>query len=236
LICRWTRAPSGAVSKPSPCPAWVLDGGAVLFGSSTQIVGQEWQSFPDGMAYRIKDGYEIVARMHYLNATAAPITVAPSYQWYTIDESTLGEELSPFIWEFKNFSIPPGATMKVTADCPFPFADHAMHVVTVLPHMHRLGIELDAGVTGGALDGQSFLVSPGYDPEKGVLTQYDPAIDLSAVDGFTFSCTWRNTLDQTVVEGIGQNEMCMLFGYAYPRAYAYSAAASNGSCVLVSPP
>jgi hypothetical protein len=68
----------------------------------------------------------------------------------------------------------------------FPYADHAMHVVTVLPHMHRLGIEFDAGVTGGALD--------------------------------------------------GQNEMCMLFGYAYPRSYAYSAAATSGSCVLVSPP
>ena len=26
----------------------VLDGGAVLFGSSTQISGEEWQSFPDG--------------------------------------------------------------------------------------------------------------------------------------------------------------------------------------------
>src|SRR5262249_2317256 len=108
----------------------ILNGGAVLFGSSTQIVGQEWQSFPDGMAYRTTDGYEIVARMHYLNATAAPITVAPTYQWYTIDESTLQEELSPFIWELQNFSIPPGATLKLTGDCPFPHADHAMHIVT----------------------------------------------------------------------------------------------------------
>ena len=27
-----------------------------------------------------------------------------------------------------------------------------------------------------------------------------------------------NTTDQTIVEGTGQNEMCMLFGYGFPGA------------------
>jgi hypothetical protein len=214
----------------------IIKGGAVLFGSSTQFVGQEWQSFPTGMGYRIQDGYEIVARMHYLNATAAPMTVTPTYQWYTIDESKLTEELFPFIWEFQRFMIPAGATVKVTADCPFPFKEHPTHLVSLLPHMHKLGIELDAAVTGGAHDGETFLESPGYDPEKGVLRQYDPAVDLSAVDGFTFSCTWRNTLDKTVVEGVGDNEMCMMFGYGYPKEFAYTAVASQGTCILLTPP
>src|SRR5687768_16690873 len=55
----------------------IANGGAVLFGSSTQFAGQEWQSFPEGMAYRIRDNFEIVARMHYLNASSQPLTVAP---------------------------------------------------------------------------------------------------------------------------------------------------------------
>ncbi len=214
----------------------IINGGAVLFGSSTQFVGQEWQSFPAGMGYRIKDGYEIVARMHYLNATSSPMTVAPSYQWYTIDEAALTQELAPFIWEYTQFSIPPGATLTVTGDCTFPFDTHPMHLVNVLPHMHKLGIEFDAGVTGGPMNGQLFLKSPGYNPDQGVLTQYDPAIDLSNVEGVTFACTWRNTLDQTVVEGVGNNEMCMMFGYAYPPSAAYSALAGPGSCVMSTPP
>jgi len=213
----------------------ILNGGGVLFGSTTQIVGEEWQSFPTGMGFRIKDGFEIVARMHYLNATSAPLTVAPSYQWYTIDEATLTEELAPFIWEYKNFTIPAGATMTVTGDCQFPRDDHPMHLVSVLPHMHKLGIEFDAGVTGGPLDGQAFLKSPGYSPDKGVLTQYDPAIDLSTVAGVTFNCTWHNTLDQSVVEGVGINEMCMMFGYAYPPSAAYSALAGPGTCLMTTP-
>jgi hypothetical protein len=174
--------------------------------------------------------------MHYLNATPGPLDVAPSYQWYTIAESALTTELAPFIWEYKNFMIPPGTTLTVTGDCQFPYAQHAMHLVNVLPHMHKLGIEFDAGVTGGPQNGQNFLVSPGYSPDKGVLTQYDPAIDLSAVDGFTFACTWRNTLDVTVTEGVGNNEMCMMFGYAYPPAAAYSALAGKGTCLMTTPP
>jgi hypothetical protein len=213
----------------------ILNGGGVLFGSSTQIVGEEWQSFPAGMGFRVKDGFEIVARMHYLNATTQPLTVAPSYQWYTIDEAALTEELAPFIWEYKNFTIPAGATVTVTGDCQFPRDDHPMHLVNVLPHMHKLGIEFDAGVEGGPLDGQMFLQSPGYSPDKGVLTQYDPAIDLSAVTGVKFECTWHNTLGDTVVEGVGNNEMCMMFGYAYPPSAAYSALAGQGTCLMTTP-
>jgi hypothetical protein len=229
------RACSDADSAGGSEALDILNGGGVLFGSSTQIVGQEWQSFPAGMGYRIKEGYEIVARMHYLNASTAPLTVAPSYQWYTIDESTLQNELAPFIWEYKNFTIPAGATVTVTGDCQFPFADHPMHLVNVLPHMHKLGIEFDAAVTGGPLDGQAFLKSPGYNPDQGVLMQYDPAVDLGAVGGVTFDCTWHNTLGQDVVEGVGINEMCMMFGYAYPPSAAYSALAGQGTCVMSTP-
>ena len=176
----------------------------MLFGSSTQIVGEELAELPPGMGIRIEDGYEVLARMHYLNATTAPLTVAPSYQWYTIDEATLTEELAPFIWEYKNppdFSA--GATVTVTGDCQFPRDNHPMHLVSVLPHMHKLGAS-GCGrqrATGGPLDGQAFLKSPGYSPDKGVLTQYESAIDLSTVAGVTFDCTWHNTLDQSVVEG-----------------------------------
>lgn len=213
----------------------IINGGAVLFGSSTQVTGQEWQSFPPGMGYRVKDGYEIVARMHYLNATSAPLTVQPSYQWYTIDEAALTQELAPFIWQYGNFTIPPQSTTKVTGECDFPRPDHPMHLVNLLPHMHRMGIELDAGVRGGPDDGKNFLTSPGYDPDRGVWTQYDPSIDLGAADGVTFSCTWHNTLDQTLVEGVGDNEMCILFGYAWPPAAAWSALAYDGSCVMTTP-
>jgi hypothetical protein len=209
----------------------VLAGGAVLFGSSTQLNGKEWQTFPDGMAYRIGDGWEIVARMHYLNASDQPVDVAPRYQWFTVDESTVTQELFPFLWDYQDINIPPMAQASVRGDCTFPVG---MKVVSVLPHMHALGRAFDAGFIGGPLDQQTWLSSPGYDPENGVIQIFDPAVDLGQGTGAWFQCTWQNTYDQTIVYGVGINEMCMLFGYGYPKMGTYSTFVKTSSgCVVL---
>jgi hypothetical protein len=112
-----------------------------------------------------------------------------------------------------------------------------MHLVSLLPHMHRLGKHFTGGYLGGSLDSKLFLDSKGYDPDSGVLVQYEPAVDLSQGEGATFSCTWDNTLDKTIVEGIGDNEMCMLFGYAWPPENAFTAVATApDACIYIAPP
>nr|MBA2542295.1 hypothetical protein [Deltaproteobacteria bacterium] len=108
--------------------------------------------------------------------------------------------------------------------------------VSLLPHMHKLGTSLDATYVGGPFDGQKFLDSPGYDPDNGVLAHYDPPVDLGSAGGLTFSCTWTNTLNKTIVEGVGDNEMCMIFGYAWPVDRAYTAYATPGDCILFPTP
>ncbi len=207
----------------------VLNGGAVLFGSSTQVVGEEWQSFPAGDGYRIGDGFEIVARMHYLNASTSAVTVQPRYDWYTVDESKLVHELGAFAWDEQDINIPAGADVTDKASCLF---SEGMHIVSVVPHMHKLGYALDAGFLGGPLDGKPFLTSPGYSPDTGVIQQFDPPVDLSSAQGAWFTCSWHNTLDQTVYYGVGDNEMCILFGYAWPKEAAYSTLVRNGNCVV----
>ncbi len=209
-----------------PATDVINGGGNVLFGSSTQISGDEWYRFADGEGYRVLDSFEIVARMHFLNPTDEELTVAPSYEWFTIDEATLTNELGAFIWMYNNFEIPPLSQKTVTAHCDLP-GDHPMHVVSLLPHMHALGTSLDASYAGGPFDGEKFLDSPGYDPDNGVLVQYDPPIDLEPVRGFSFSCTWNNTLPVTIREGVGDNEMCMIFGYAWPVDKAFTALAND---------
>ena len=99
------------------------------------------------------------------------------------------------------------------------------------------GTEFFGGFIGGDYDGQRWLDSKGYDPENGVVTQYTPAMDLSIADDITFGCTWQNTFDKVIGEGTGDNEMCILFGYAYPYEHAYSGQANpNGGCILIAPP
>lgn len=203
----------------------VLNGGAVLFGSTTQIEVNEWQSFPCGMGYAVKPGYQIVANMHYLNPTSETLTPKPKYQWYTIDPKTLTQQLYPFAWELSTFSIPPYTQQTFTGACAL---SSPMHVVNVLPHMHQLGVGLNLSYLGGSLDGQPFLTSKGYDPDSTLQVQYTPAVDLGQGTGFSMSCTWNNTTDQTIVEGTGINEMCIIFGYGWPEDAAYSSVFSAG--------
>jgi hypothetical protein len=212
----------------------VVNGGSVLFGSSTQVSGVEWRTFADGEGFPIKDASEIVARMHYLNPGSEPLTVAPKYEWFTIDESKVVHKLAPFLWELIRFKIPPKSEKTLTATCMLP---PGMHIVSAMPHMHARGTSFTAGFVGGALDGEPFLQSRGYDPENGVIFQYEPALDLSQAEGVTFSCTWRNELDKELGEGIGENEMCILMGYAWPPERTYAAAqAEGGGCAYIAVP
>jgi hypothetical protein len=215
----------------------ILGGGAVLFASSTQVAGTEWQTFPEGMGYRVREGFEIVARMHYLNPTPAPMTVSPRYEWYTIPEDTLKTELGPFAWSYSQFQIAPQTELTVSAEC---ILHKPMHIVSVLPHMHTLGRRFTAGFAGGPRDGRLFLDADYGTRGESDIVQFDPAVDLSqggAGDGARFACTWHNTFDKVIKEGVGDNEMCILFGYAYPPEQAYSALATPQSdCLPVLPP
>lgn len=237
-----TRPSTGEGVRPCPTVDHVaidiLSGGAVLFGSSTQVVGTEWQRFPKGMAYRIKDGFEIVARMHYLNATPESLTVAPKYQWYTMDEGALQQELTPFAWTYDDFTIPPQGDLTVTADCPL---DEAMQVVSLLPHMHQRGTRISASFLGGPLDGKDFFAQSGYGARGDTdIRVYQPAVDVlqgGKGDGLRFSCAWHNELNKSLHYGVGDNEMCVIFGYGYPREATYSAKAGDRSvCVPLTVP
>ncbi|MGZ3423353.1 MAG: hypothetical protein ACXVEE_36165 [Polyangiales bacterium] len=212
----------------------VIAGGSVLFGSTTQISGEEWQSFPDGMAFKVKDGMEIAARMHYLNAGKEPLEIAPVYEWFTIDESKVATELSPFFWQYPNFQIPPHSRYTVTARCPLA---SSMKIVTLMPHMHKLGVGYTAGFYGGQLDGKNFVETKGYDPDKSQINVFEPALDTAVAEGITFSCTWSNTFDKVIGEGIGDNEMCMTFGYGYPVGKVYTLSGTDGEiCIAITAP
>jgi hypothetical protein len=214
----------------------IAAGGSVLFGSSTQVQGTEWLSFPEGMAFRIPDDQEIVARMHYLNASTKPITIAPRYEWFTIAESDLKQRLAPFAWTYLQFHIPPHSEYTVTADCPLP---RPMNIVSALPHMHALGRRFTIGLSGGPRDGALVLDNNSYGNRGETdIRLFNPAIDLTQGGqgtGARFSCTWFNTFDKEIKYGVGDNEMCILFGYAYPPENTFSAAASEDlDCIAVS--
>lgn len=211
----------------------VINGGSVLFGSTTQFEGQEWRTFPEGMAFEVDEGFEIVARMHYLNSTPETVTVAPRYEWHTIAEEDVTTPIGPIFWQINGFKIPPRSELTVQTDC-YLFED--MYLVDAMPHMHALGTHFQAKYIGGERDGEAFIDQPFFDADTAI-RQFNPAIDLSQGDGLSFSCTWNNTFDKEIGEGIGDDEMCMMFGYGYPPEKAATlTAAPEGNCFAILPP
>src|SRR6185295_1260922 len=105
--------------------------------------------------------------------TGERITVAPRYEWFAIDEASVTQVVGPFAWRGAGFEIQPGSEFTFTGGCRFPAP---MKIVHALPHMHELGLSFTASYLGGPRDGELFLNSTGYDPDRGVMVAYEPAV------------------------------------------------------------
>src|SRR6185295_6735916 len=88
-------------------------------------------------------------------------------------------------------------------------------VVEMMPHTHKFATSFtvdflhEDGKTKRIIDNGAFNA-------ESHITVYDPALDLSTVSQIAYSCTFNNSTDHDIVWGIGENEMCILFGYVYP--------------------
>jgi hypothetical protein len=194
----------------------------VLFANSTQIVGEETIVFPPGLGYRLDPAREIATSMHLLNPGAAPLRVEVAYDVFTMPASELSDEVAPFALSIASFSIPPHTEKTVGTTCKIFGGD----VVTLMPHTHRLARSFTVDLLGwdgharrvldvGALDGTSEIRS------------YDPGLDLDDVATMRFSCLFDNTTDHEVHWGLGDNEMCTLFGYIWPAEKQFIGAAPS---------
>jgi hypothetical protein len=198
----------GADDPTADLPAILPD---VLFGSSTQVVGTETIVFPPGMAFRVDEAREISTSIHLLNASDTPQLAEVAYDFFTMPDSDLVEELAPFFFGVNGFSIPSHSTGKVGTSC----TTFGGRMVSLMPHTH--GFATDFTVDFEKHDGseQRILQDGVFDLESDIRI-YQPALDLYDVERLRFECTFNNTTDHEIVEGLGENEMCMLFGYMYP--------------------
>ncbi|MEZ4443984.1 MAG: hypothetical protein R3B72_33225 [Polyangiaceae bacterium] len=194
----------------------------VLFANSTQVVGGESLIFPAGMGYRVHHEREVVANVHVLNTSGAPQRVEVVYDFYTMPEEALDEELAPFVLDNRAFSIPPMQTETIEADCPVWDGN----IVSVMPHTHQFSERF--AVETMSHEGVSTLIyeDTGYDQETDIVV-FDEAPSLAEATRLKFSCTFRNTKSSPLVYGLGDQEMCILFGYMYPIDQQFAGMQSN---------
>jgi hypothetical protein len=208
----------GASDPFSQLPDVIPD---ALFANSTQVVGDETLAFPPGMGFRLDPSREIATSIHYLNTGAAPEVVEIVYDFFTMPEADLEHEVAAFTLGVNDFLVPPHSVGDVGADCQV----FGGAIVSMMPHTYKLAENFTVDLTR---DGQQerVLESGPYGLGSDIHV-YDPQISLKGVTSLKFDCHFNNTTNHDVTYGIGENEMCILFGYIYPVKTQFVAYAAH---------
>jgi len=185
----------------------------VLFANSTQIDGGEQIVFPEGMAFQIKtEEREVTTTIHWFNVTGESLRSEVVYDFFTMPDDEVTTEIVPFAFENLEFEVAAGSTQDISTTCDLASAGN---VVSIMPHTHERAISFDVELVREDGSTESFFHDGDFDTESDI-TVFEEAISLEGFSRIRHTCTVENELDRPIVWGIGDNEMCTLFGYLYP--------------------
>ncbi len=183
----------------------------VLFASSTQVTGREELVMPKGLAFRIDPSREVATNYHLLNTGSEPQIIEVAYDFFTMPEEKLENEVAPFAMQVNDFLVPPHTTKEISTTCRV----FGGKVVSIMPHFHQFSERFATEIVD--IEGSAEMVyeDEGFDLESDIVI-YDPPLSLDFYDSFRFGCRFNNTTEHNIKFGLGENEMCVLFGYMYP--------------------
>jgi hypothetical protein len=201
----------------------------VLFANSTQVVGDETLAFPAGMGWHIDVAREVSTNMHFLNTTGEAARVEVAYDFFTMDEAELTDEVAPMFMQMNEFVIPAHTTKTIGKECKV----FGGQLVSLMPHTHEWATRFTVDTLPYAGPEQRVMDDGTFDLESDIRI-FDPAIDLTDIEKMRFQCTFANTLDHDLHYGLGENEMCILFGYVTPPEYQLVAYAEDEAAPCLS--
>jgi hypothetical protein len=193
--------------------------GGVLFAQSTQAL-DETQAFDRGVVMRIPPRSRVVVDLHLINTYGEDLLTDIELTIEAIPASRAHTFLTGFALTYNPLTIQPQTRSEFTMECDFSTAHWAalgraldFRVHYVLPHYHALGDMLRLEVVGGPRDGELLweVTSAIGDVLGGI-----PDATLATLDGATglrMTCGFENPRDEVVRAGVGDQEMCITFGF-----------------------
>lgn len=180
-------------------PNWVpLYGGGIQSGTVTT---------PEGSAFQLKGGQQILIQLHLLNATAEDVSDKATIHFLTTDAANL---TPAGIYGMTNtkISIPALAKGEAQMSC----APHeALHAFAVFGHMHELGthIALSRAATGQMLFGEDW----DFNSQPTIPMQFD----VAKGESLHLDCQYTNSTSEAVAYGESTSqEMCAFVVYYTP--------------------
>ncbi|MCA9527035.1 MAG: hypothetical protein KC549_12155, partial [Myxococcales bacterium] len=208
--------------------------GAVLFAQSTQSQFEE-QRLGDGVVIKVPPRHKVVANVHLLNLSAGPTTTSLQMALDVVHPRDVRVVVTPFRYSYLPLTLPALQASRFTADCHTADAYRRttgqpfdMKLYWLLPHYHELGNWFDVTIRGGARDGESIYRLDGFDAEPHGKA-FDPPLDISDIDGLAVTCGYDNPRPVEVGWGTGDQEMCVMLGFAEARIMLDNSVVANSS-------
>ncbi len=195
----------------------------VLSANSTQAHGTEQFAFDDGFAFELPGGFEVVTDLHLQNTTPDRLRVESAWDFYTMPADQVTNPTAMFVWFWSQLLIPARSDKTLTTTCEWGGGE----VVAIMPHTHQWATGFDVTFGTAEMDGNmpqlgTFRAQrPVYDRTSVGLSDSDievyyPPVSTEGSSAVQFRCHFANSTDHEMYFGIGENEMCFLFGYTSP--------------------
>ena len=204
-------------SKPGPDGTFPCDaadtGFRLLFGSG---VGTDPYTLPDGVAFKLSAGDQILLNLHLYNTSDNELTGTSGLEIERIAPENVVHEAEVIYAIDFHLNVPPGSSATI-GTCK---VDSDSTIFGTFPHMHKLGSHM----TGVAMHGGQAITfhDKPYAFEQQLNYNIDP-VQVSGGDQIQYTCGYTNPGTQTI--GFGDStddEMCVLGMYRYPALGAAS--------------
>lgn len=177
-------------------------------------------TLPEGVAAPLTAPMVFIFSHHYVNATDRPVDIQAILNIETVPSEAVSHVAGLVFDDIPDLEVPPGEDRVVNRTCIF---ERDVEIALVSTHNHEWGECATVHQYDGEAEATSedpFFVNKLW--EQPPILHFEPGtFPVSAGDGVTWSCHFRNDTDRTLInDGTAEGEMCVFAAVTYPSPWS----------------
>jgi hypothetical protein len=185
-----------------------------IAGAGGGDAGGTRDPIPEGVAYRIDAGRQLMIQTHWINTTPDPIDGQAAFNLDVQPPSDDVELANLFTWLSTEIAVEPGQPAAVHSDCVI---ERDMSFYQIGGHAHERGTRValtytPAGQTAASIYDEEWTPYYTFDPPRLNYTR-EEAVQVHAGDTLSIDCEYFNDTGETLTFPL---EMCVGFAFYVP--------------------
>lgn len=185
-----------------------------LAGAGGGDAGGASAPLPEGVAYRVEAGRQLMVQSHWINTTTSPIDGQVAFNLTVAEPSDDRQLAQLFTWAGTQIDVPAGEAGAASTAC---VVQQEMHFFLMGGHAHEHGSHVSLSYTPAGGEPEVFYDEPwqayyAFDPPRIAMTA-ETAMVVMPGDTLSVDCQYDNTTDDALTF---PTEMCAGFGFYFP--------------------